>query len=178
MKDIFQKYKRHSLITHLGIFSLSVFFALGINLLLQGNIDSDLLKASTIGISNDTELVNSNADLFATFTDSSIVIQNTAAMQDVSEISFTVTYDPDILEIEIPNSSSPDITYTTIDNTPGLETIIINFKSSLDIESETEIFKVLYTKLNDKVAQVNLINTNFTDSVGEKYLLSSQGAIN
>jgi len=63
-------------------------------------------------------LVNSNADLFATFTDSSIVIQNTAAMQDVSEISFTVTYDPDILEIEIPNSSSPDITYTTIDNTP------------------------------------------------------------
>jgi CRISPR/Cas system CSM-associated protein Csm4 (group 5 of RAMP superfamily) len=88
-----------------------------------------------------------------------------------------MTYNPELLNLELPSSSSPDITYTVIENTPWIITVIINFETALQVESETEIYKVLYTKLSENTAQVNLINTNFTDTNWEKYLLTSQGAI-
>jgi hypothetical protein len=56
--------------------------------------------------------------MYASFSDSSIVVQNTNSMQDVSEISLSMTYNPELLNLELPSSSSPDITYTVIENTP------------------------------------------------------------
>lgn len=58
-------------------------------------------------------------------------------------------------------------------NTPGVYFINIFLDTDQSLVAGTEILTFPYTQLNDEAQYFNLIEANFTDSSGEKYLLST-----
>ena len=93
-------------------------------------------------------------------------------MQDVKDISFSLTYNPE--ELEITSLSSENGTITDLSNEDGIKSVIINFAESIDLNSGDNIVNINASKKSEST-HINILNANFTDSADENYLLSTSG---
>lgn len=117
------------------------------------------------------------ADMLVRHEDETLFISGSKSMNQVKEIAFSITYDPELWSL---NSSTTNLLggdITEISNQAGISTYLITFLQPIDISPSSVLAEMGFQKTNDATAHINLIQANFTDSVGEIYLLSTTWAM-
>ncbi|NVP17350.1 hypothetical protein HUU51_01405 [Candidatus Gracilibacteria bacterium] len=170
MKDFLQKYQKQNTISNLGIIITSLVLAIGINIfLVDGTNIGNKLKTSVLD-SNQSEI---KADLYIEKKDDKILIKNSKDILEAKNLSFSITYNPNLLEIKEVKSDLGENMLLGEKNT-GFETYIVNI-SGKNVFKNNNIVEIIATKNNNESTQINMINANFNDNSGEKYNLSTSG---
>jgi len=98
-------------------------------------------------------------------------------MKSVEELSLSLVYNPENTTIgEIFSTTLPS-QITNISNEDGLNTLLIKLDTTSDIKAGQEILILEVNKAEIRTENLNVINANFTDSSGEKYILSTSWII-
>lgn len=95
----------------------------------------------------------------------------------VDEISLSIVYNPENLTIWKIYSTTLPSNITNIANEQGLSTLLVQLDNQMDISSGEELLIIETQKSEEKTENINIINANFKDASGEKYLLSTSGII-
>lgn len=165
MKDIFKRYKHNRIKKHAGIITLSAIFALWINSLLFSPIGGNALTANILSNSESTQTLT-NTKLIVESGELMLLSQST--MQDVESISFTIAYDPSSIEFTHQES------YSIIENVPGLRLYTIQMQGQ-DIMPWDVI--ALMPLESDSTGIINIVQTQFTDTLWESYEFSAENVI-
>lgn len=166
MKDVFQNYHKHKVLSNLGLLSLSAILALSINsFVLNGNI-GDTIKASVLEA---WVQWTKDLDFKVQALNSSLVFQNNKDMKQVRKISFSLAYNPEILEL----SPNENVIFTN----NGLAQYNILFDTPTDISAGTEIFIQKFKKLKEDTVYLNIANVQFIDSSENTFRLSTSSII-
>jgi predicted membrane protein len=174
MKDIFKKYHRHKIITRISLLSLSVILAVSINVFMLSWNNATMLKASILDVSQKSW---DKIDFQWIYKDTILSFSTNKAMQNVTQFSYSLAYNPD--EIIIWDTSSifvwenvrfeENSWYITVIFTPKTP---INFNTWDVIHSyEIERIDQLFTWI------INVVNANFTDIDENTYLLTTEWII-
>jgi hypothetical protein len=174
MKDLFKNYHKHKALSNLWIFSISAMLAVSINMFLLSGNTWEMLKASVLEATVNQE---SKIDFSAKITDTSLAFTNTKEMQDVTEFSFSLAYNFEILKLWEYSSILIDANVSVIENNDGFSSYILTFESPISIPANTKIIDLNYRKTPEQTVHLNIINVNFTDTTQEKYLLRTQWII-
>jgi len=169
MQDIIKKYKKHKQITNLGIVLTSLVMAFWVNfLLIDWTITGQNLKASILNANN----VEINSDVYFDLEDNKIVLKTSKLISNVKDLSLSVTYNPENVEIINFDSSN---NLSEISNEEWIKSIIINFWELVSINPNENILEINTSKKINKSENINIINANFTDNAWDNYMLSSSG---
>lgn len=169
MKDFIKKYRQHKLITNAWIVVTSLIMAFWINfLLIDWTTVWQNLKASILN-SNNVEI---NSDIFFDVEDEKVVLKTSKQINNVKNISLSITYNPENVNIININSSN---NISEISNEEWIKSIIINFDWEKNISPNENIIEIITSKIIEKSENINIINANFTDNNWDNYLLSSSG---
>ena len=169
MKDIFKKYKRHTLISNLWVVAASLVLAFGINVfLIDGTQLGQNLKANVLQPIN-TEV---QADIFLEREWENFIIRNSQNINKAVNLSLSLIYNWDNIDISDVSSQYGNI--IELQNEPGINSIILNLDSWVDIKQNENIISFSAIKEDEtKGEAINLINANFKDNTGELYFLST-----
>lgn len=171
MKDIFSSYHQHKVISHLSLLALSVLFAFGINLLLVQTPATQMLQANILW--NESAQEDSITD-FSTFVrGNELIFQAHEPMQDITELSFSLAYDPEVLKLWAYTTSLSANNIDELKNEEGFVSYILRFDTPLSLSAPSEILSLNFEKIQNKTAFINPVQVNFKDNSGEIYLLSS-----
>lgn len=173
MQDLFKSYKKHQLKTQLWVLSISAFLAFSINSLFLQDINTSILKASVLDLNNTSITEEEKADITLNIENNILSLVTTNSIENVTELSFSLLYDPNVLEF----SEKLQEGITIISETPGIATFILSYNTAQNIQKSEKIIDIIYSKLEDKTVYLNMSNVNFKDITWEVYLLSSQGII-
>lgn len=173
MQDFFKNYHKKKALSHLGIFSISAILAVSINMFVLSGNSGASLKANILETTNSVQKV----DLQIQHNQNTLDFTNTQEMKDVTEISISLAYNPELVDLLATTSSILGSEITTIENEPGFSNYIITLSVPSDIAINTAILSILENKNSGETAHLNPININFTDSLGDTFILSSEAII-
>jgi len=167
MQDIIKKYRKHKKITNLGIVLTSLVIAFWVNfLLIDWTVTGQNLKASILNANN----VEINSDVYFDLEDDKIILKTSKIINNIKNLSFSITYNPENVEIiDIVSSNN----LSEISNEEWIKSIIINFEAEKNINPNESILEINTNKKVQKSENINIINSNFTDNTWENYMLSS-----
>lgn len=169
-KDFVKEYKKKKIIWNLGIIALSLVLALWINFFVIDWTDIwKNLKASILDVDNQ----ESKADFYIESSWNILTIKNSKQMQNPVSISLSLTYNPEILEIDTITTIQWELVNLWEKNTWS-DTIIINTTWN-DINANSTIIEIQTTKKEQTSTQLNMLNANFQDSSWNQYNLSTSG---
>jgi len=168
MKDFLKKYQKQNNISNLAIIVTSLVLAIWINIFLIDWTEIwSKLKTSVLD-SSQNEI---KADLYIEKVENKILIKNSKDILATKNISFSITYNPSLIEIKEVKSDLWESMLLWEKNT-WFETYLINIPWK-DISKNTIISEVITSKNKDESTQINMINANFSDNSDEKYNLST-----
>lgn len=172
MKDLFKSYHRKKVLTNLWILSLSAIFAVSINMTLLGWQTWENLKANVLEISEqDVSMPN-----FIAQNDGEKVIFSTSwILQNVSSISFSLAYNPEILELQESISPLVGSQIAAIENDEGYINYMINISENITIDEGSQLLTIPYERVWSGTIHMNVVNANFSDSAENVFFLSSEG---
>lgn len=171
MKDLFKKYHRHKVLTNLWILSISAVLAVSVNMFLLWGPTWETLKANVLEATEKSV----NQDFIAYIDWWSIHFRNNSTMRQVKDFSFSLAYNPEVLELDTTKSVLNGSEVHTIENEDGFVNYIVTLTVAGDIASNTTLLSIPYTKTVQSTAQLNIINVNFSDSSWNIYSLSTRG---
>lgn len=170
MKDLFKNYHKHKVLSNLGVLSISAILAVSVNMFLLSGNTAQSLKANVLEATS-TQI--NKVDFSATSTPHFIVFSNSQEIKNVTELSFSLAYNFELLELwEI----STDIEWSNIsviENNDGFSSYIMTFTNPITISENNDIIKLDYQKTSEETVHLNIINVNFKDSEEQTYLLST-----
>ncbi|QFR39325.1 hypothetical protein A9Q91_03755 [Candidatus Gracilibacteria bacterium 28_42_T64] len=170
MPDILKKYKQNRLISNAGVIAASLVIALGINFI--------VIDGTNIGQSLKTSVLNSqgvkiDSDIFLEKNDDGFQVVTSKNIGNIQTLTLSFAYNSE--NISIDNFKTENAEIVNLDNTPGINSIIINFKEATNIDVKGNILQFDFHRKNNKSENINIMNANFTDNTGETYLLSTSG---
>ncbi len=170
MKDFIKKYHNKKIIWNLWIVAASLVMAVAINFFV---IDwSDLwnnLKASVINSKNIEK--NNKADIYIETNKSKIQIKNSKEMNNVDNISFSLIYNPENINIIWYQSEYWEVTKLWTANS-WLNNFIIKTEGQ-KIDKSSSVLEIEISKNNENSEQLNIINANFKDIENQRYQLTT-----
>lgn len=170
MKDILKKYKKHKNITNIGIVIASLILAIWFNLfVIDGSDFGTSMRANILEAKSE----NNRADVYWEYWEDTINIYSSKNMNNVKNISLSLSYNPNNVEIVSQSSESGQILKLNSEN--GIHTILLNYSPEKNIIKNNVIFSIQTNKSEEISEQINIFNANFTDTTGETYLLSTSG---
>ncbi len=162
MKDIFKEYKSKKLKRNIVIISLSLVFAISINLFLFNTNVWNKLQTSVKNYNEKDK--DTNKDIYleksAEWSDILNLVLGTW-LRNVSEIRTSILFDPAKIKLVDFFSENKNINITKISNIPGVFLLNIKYTESLNLPTNTNILKISYTKINDEKTVINLAETMF-----------------
>ena len=168
MKDFLKKYHNKKVIWNIWIAVTSLVLAFWINLFL---IDSTYmwkeLKTSVL----DTKIAEVKADLFLEKSENKIIVKNSKDILNTKNISLSITYNPEDLEIVNINSKLWEVSVLWEKNS-WFEIILLSMEAN-DIKSSDNLIEIETSVKQVKSTQLNMINANFKDANWEQYDLST-----
>lgn len=173
MKDIIKKYKKHNLISNLWIITASLVIAIWVNFFVLDGQVWDYVKTSVLEAGEKSNIAN----IYLQNTEDNIKVFSSKNMVWVDELSLSIVYNPENLTIGKIYSTTLPSKITNIANEAGLNTLLIQLDNQIDISSWEELLIIETKKTEEKTENINIINANFKDASGEKYLLSTSGII-
>ncbi|MBF0913602.1 hypothetical protein HXK64_01380 [Candidatus Gracilibacteria bacterium] len=172
MKDFLAKYKNRKIIGNIYIALASLGMAFIINILfIDGTNFEKNLRTSILDSGVVTE---AKADIFLGIDGEKVILKNSKEMQNVENISFSIVYDNSNLEISEIKSSLGEVKILG-EKGSGIETILIN-PNGKNIEKNKNLVELIFSKKEpESSTQINLFNSNFTDSSGTIFSLTTSG---
>lgn len=170
MVDILKKYRKKKNIQNIWLVLASLALAIWINSFVFKDTNvADNLKTNI----NETVVKENNADLYIEKSKDIYKIKVWQDMQNVENISFSLTYNSDNLKIDSMEWWSENIDIMNLSNYPWVNTVVINLDDATNFSKWEEIITLRITKSNEIIDSINVISANFTDSEWETYLLST-----
>lgn len=168
MKDFVKKYQNHKFFTNLNIIVISLIIAIWINFfLIDGTDIGKNLKTSVLNIK-----INENkSDLYIEKNDNDFFIVSNKNINQITNLSFSLAYNPENISISNMNSSIWDI--TNLSNTPWMNLLLLTNKSLIDIKKWDKLIKLNIEKKNISAENINILNANFKDWNEQQFLLST-----
>ena len=167
--DFLEQYKKNKLINNLSIIWISLALALAINFtFLNPNFDSKNLKANIL----ENQKKENLGDIYLEKENNKIVLKTNWDIKNISSLSLSLVYNPENIEIwEITPRLNSEI--DIIANEDWIKTFIINYKDNYNIKAWEKIFSFDYTKKSQKTENINIINSNFTNSNWQTFELTN-----
>ena len=125
------------------------------------------LKTSVL----DTKIAEVKADLFLEKSENKIIVKNSKDILNTKNISLSITYNPEDLEIVNINSKLWEVSVLWEKNS-WFETILLSMEAN-DIKSSDNLIEIETSVKQVKSTQLNMINANFKDANWEQYDLST-----
>lgn len=171
MKDFIKKYHNKKVIWNIWVVAASLIMAFWINFFI---IDSseiwNNLKASVINSENIWK--ENKADLYIENNKNWIIsINSSKSIESIENISFSVIFNPENIEIKDVSSEFNEITQLWNTNWWSIN-FIINSKGS-NIKENQNIIDINIWKKAELSEQINLINANFKNSNWENFKLTT-----
>lgn len=168
MKDIIKEYRNYKLFSNLNIVLASIVLAIWINFLLIDwtNIGKSL-KASVLN----TKITENKSDIYIEKVEKEFYIISNKDINQVTNLSFSLAYNPDNTKILSINSSFWDI--VNLSNTPWISSIILTTENNVDIKKWDKLIKFDIEKDEEIAENINILNANFKDINEEQFLLST-----
>ena len=170
MKDFLAKYKNRKIIWNIYIALASLGMAFIINILF---IDwTNFEKNLRTSILDSWVVTEAKADIFLWIDWEKVILKNSKEMQNVENISFSIVYDNSNLEISEIKSDLWEVKILW-ENWSWIETILINHNGK-NIEKNKNLVELIFSKKEpESSTQINLFNSNFTDSSGTIFSLTT-----
>lgn len=168
MKDIIKKYQNQKLFSNLNIILTSLVLAFWINYFLVDwtdigkNLKTSVLNSKTIENKSDLSIEKNENEFF--------IISNNDINQ-ISNLSLSLAYNPENISITDMNSSFWDI--INLSNTPWFSSIILTTEKVIDIKRWDKLIKLNVEKKEETTENINVLNANFKDINEEQFLLST-----
>lgn len=172
MKDVFRLYHRNKILKHIALLSISWFLAIGINTLLFQTNSWNMLKASVI----DVVETPSSPDFVGDVKNDTLTFSAGSPMQNISELSFTLAYDPDSISLSQRDSGNQNTQVDIYQNNPWVSQFILNFKEPITKKSGEHIFSLPIVSSGSSNI-INPLEVNFTDMSWETFLLTTKNII-
>jgi len=173
MKDLFRNYHKHKVLSHLGIVWISLFFAISFNMLIAWNQSANLLKANVLEATQQTQ----KADIEILKSSDSLVIVTNQEMRDLTELSFSLVYDPETITLWTAKNKIEGMNISEIENEDGYKSLIFTFDSPTNISISSPLLSISVESTSETTNYINIISANFTDKSGQTYILTSSGII-
>lgn len=170
MKDFLAKYKNRKIIWNIYIALASLGMAFIINILF---IDwTNFEKNLRTSILDSWVVTEAKADIFLWIDWEKVILKNSKEMQNVENISFSIVYDNSNLEISEIKSSLWEVKILW-EKWSWIETVLIN-PNGKNIEKNKNLVELIFSKKEpESSTQINLFNSNFTDSSGTIFSLTT-----
>ncbi len=175
MEDIIQKYKRERKIRNISIVITSLALALWLNLFLTNTDSWKYIKSSVIENQVWTE---KKADLYIENTKNSwnilLNLKSSKEMTKVKSMSFSIAYNKDNVSLKTKKLSLDNVDLINVVDNNWYNTVILNFKNPTNIKAWDNILEIIFDKKDaTQKENVNLINSNMTDSENNIFSLST-----
>jgi len=131
-----------------------------------------MLKASVI----DAVETPSNPDFVGDVKNDILTFSAGSPMQNISELSFTLAYDPDSISLSQRDSANQNTQVDIYQNNPGVSQFVMSFGEPITKKSGEHIFSIPIEGSGSSNI-INPIEVNFTDSDGETFLLTTKNII-
>lgn len=170
MKDFLKRYQKRKMIWKIYMVLWAFVMAFAINFLVIDG--SNFEKNLTASVLDSGKNIESKADFYFSKEENKLFLKNSKNMKNVENISFSLVYDPSSLQIDDVltdfwkvESLSEKYTWS--------ETFIL-YIDKKDFEIWKNIAEIKFSKKDEKIwTQINLLNSNFTDSEKNTYSLTT-----
>lgn len=174
MEDIIQKYKKEKRNKNIAIIATSLVLAFWINFFVSNTDSWKYIKSSVINSSIWTE---AKTDLYLEKLQNTwnilIKIKSSAQMTQVKSLSFSISYNKDNVSIKDKKINFNWWNLINVIDNDWYNTLIINFDNPTNIKSWDEIMNLVIAKEQNSPEQINLVNSNMTDSENNLFTLST-----
>ncbi|MDD5770460.1 MAG: hypothetical protein PHE25_05820 [Candidatus Gracilibacteria bacterium] len=176
MEDIIQKYKKKKKIQSLGIIITSLALAIGLNVFVSNTDSGKYIKASVL---NSNIGVEKKSDLYLENIKSSgnliVNLKSSKEILKAKSISFSLVYNKDNVILKSKKANFDGVELLNLVDNDGYNTIILNFKNPTNIKAGDNIVNIILEKKENKQENLNLVNSNITDSDNNLFVLSTSG---
>jgi len=168
MQDILKEYKKNMVISNIWIIAASLIIALGINFIV---IDwTDIWKTLQVNILN-SNWIEVNSDIYLDKKGEDFEILSSKDITAIRTLTLSLAYNPE--NISIDNFTSWNAEIVNINNSPWINSVIINFMEPTNINIAWSVLKFNTYKKNNKSENINIMNANFSDFEWITYWLST-----
>lgn len=168
MQDFLKKYKKQKLLSNVNIILASLVLAVWVNFYIVW--DTNIWKQIKTSVLN-SQWTEIQSDIYVDKLWETFYVLSNKTLSDVTDMSVSLIYNPENVVLGDITSNYWDV--TSLNNTPGMSSLILNIDSNTNIKQWDKLFEINLTKLQNQVENINVINANFTDWEEEIYLLST-----
>jgi len=169
MQDILKKYKKHKLLSNLWVVVTSLIMAAWINFFVidSTNIGQNI-KTSVLNASKNSNL----ADIYLEKKGDIIELKTSKNINNITSLSFNVSYNPDTLKIEkiISKKASQVL---NLSNTPWVNSVTLTFDNKINLEKYTTIATIKPIKSKNNIENINIFDGSFNDNTIDPSLLTT-----
>lgn len=173
MEDIIQKYHKKKRKNTLAIIATSLALAVWLNFYVNNSNMGQMLKSSVMDSSVSAK---DSADMYLEAQNDIISLKSSKNMSGVKSMSFAFVYNTENLSIKDKLLELDGVEMVELANNNGYVTLLLNFKTPLNISSQDTLLKLVVEK-KDASLQESLVITqaNFIDSEEKLYALTTSG---
>ena len=168
---VFQQFRKQKIFNQISFVMAALVMAFWINSFVLNWQYWEQLKTNIL----ETNIKKENkSDIYVEKEKNIAKIKVAKRMDNVKSISFGLVYNPEAIDIQDIVSDIKEIELLKLENEKGITTLILNFNEPKSIKSWESILDLYISKKIEKTTQnINIINSNFTDSTGAKYELTT-----
>lgn len=176
MEDIIQKYKREKKVRNISIIVTSLALALWLNLFLSSTDSWKYIKTSVL---NSQIWIEKKSDLYLeNVANSWNIMVNLKSSKEISlakSISFSLVYNKDNVVLKDKKVSFDWVELLNLVDNDWYNTVILNFKNPTNIKPNENLLNIVLEKKQNQKENLNLVNSNITDSENNLFMLSTSG---
>lgn len=173
-KDIIQKYRLQKISSNFSLIALSLALAISINFILS---DTKLGTNLKTNLQEANKTVNNSADLYmeleTKWSNRVVHIKSSKDISEVKNIWLSFFYESNSIKVKDIVSDIANTDVLKLVDTNGSKTISITSNSARNIKAWDSILTIFLEKTSNKLENLNLLNTNFTDIKNNTYYLST-----
>ncbi|MDC0506239.1 hypothetical protein OAN96_01440 [Candidatus Gracilibacteria bacterium] len=169
--------RKEILLKHAGVIIAGLIIALGIHFYVIDDNDISKLKTSVRDIGGN-QVETSISDLyFEKINSDYIALKTSKSINSIAKLSFSITYNPEDIQIEsiIPTNSKTKI--LNLANIPGINTTILEWGKQQDLNSGDTLVEIKTNKLSEILSPLNIIveTIEFSDIANDSYSPTTSG---
>lgn len=173
-QDIIKKYKSNKMISNLWLIAMSLALAISINFIIS---DTKLWNSLKTNLQESKTTKNNLSDLYMelekNWSNRIIHIKTSKDIKELKNIGISFFYNSSTINIKdiVPDIENMEL--LKLVDTNGSKTLSISSSSPKNIKAWDSITTIFLDKHTDKLENLNLLNTNFTDFNNNTYYLST-----
>jgi len=158
--------KKQAFIKHAWIVLAGLIVALWIHFYVIDDSDISKLKTSVVDIKNQASQSTLSELYFEKIDDSSIALKTSKEISNITKLSFSLTFNPEAIEINSIMPNNPKTKILNLANIPGITTTILEWWKEEILNAGDTIVTIQTNKLSPSPSMINTIveTVEFSDT--------------